>query len=158
MRRGEIALSTNAIVTVVIALVILVLLIVFVTGGFTSVSDIFLGKAKQSIAPQSTTAQTLTWAFDRPPVQGESYLLQVSVYNEGSAASNVRLSLVCPPNILLGTMQSSTKDIPSRATASYQAVGEIDISARSGQHICTLTAKELSGRVIATSDLVLSLA
>jgi len=157
MRRGEIALSTNAIVTVVIALVVLVLLIVFVTGGFGSVSALFMGTAKESISPKASSADNLEYAFDNPPLQGEQFLLRVSVFNDGPAAPNVGLKLSCPPGIILGGLRSSPKNIAARETAQYQALGDIDFSAPPSSHICTLSAESATGRTLASTDIVLSL-
>ncbi len=157
MRRGEIGLSTNAIVTIVVAMVVLILLIVFITGGFTSVSEVFLGKAKQSIAPQATTADKLSWSFDNPPLQGEQFLLRVSVYNSGPQASGVTLRLLCPAGILQGNLRVSPKTLAPRATAAYQALGDIALDAPFGSHVCSLEAYDSANSVIAATDLILTL-
>ena len=152
-RKGDLAISTNAIVVLIIAVIMLGLIIAFVTKGFSAVSDKFFGQVEQLPPPPtpsgSNPVTTSEVIIGRP---GEDFGMKISVYNTlGTAtapAAGVAPSITClnggvldgqVSSIVLATAQVNPKPIPSRSAVTYTYISKVDKAASPGKHLCTVS-------------------
>ena len=83
MKKGDLSLSTNAIVVLIMALVILGLMIGFTQGMFGDLRSKLSGYDKEPDAPHASAANPLTTSKmgDFTVNRGEEVVMKISVYN-----------------------------------------------------------------------------
>lgn len=151
-------MPTNAIVTVTIGIVMLLLIITLVSTGFLGAAKAFLTQSRAATQPTASSINPITIDFDKRPLQGEESMLRIALYNDGPAASNVSLSFSCPPGVL-DVIAMTPKSIAANDQASFLVVTRVPLDAPPGSHLCTIiaTADNGAGAVVATSETVIKL-
>lgn len=160
-QKGDLALSTNAIVVLIIAVIILGLIITFITQGFGAVEEKFLGQVDSlpdPVAPTASKPVSLTDSLVGSP--GSDFGTKVSVYNEAAGAATYSVAITCTGTVLEGTTQSNARSIEPRGHAIFTVVGKIADGATGGRKLCIVTATPATGAPAdaptQTADLVIN--
>ncbi len=164
-KKGDLALSTNAIVVLIIAVIMLGLIITFVSQGFGAVSDKFFGEVEKMpnpITPSSSNPITTSDVIVKG--RGDDFGFKVAVYNPGGDATGVEITLENCDDVLGsgGVIKSGKRDIASRKSQVFTVVGKIADDAKSGKNLCQVRAEPVylvgsSAPNIQDADIVLQI-
>jgi hypothetical protein len=158
MKRAEVGLSTTAVVTIIVSLLILALLIAFTRAEFGKASERFSLAVDESLdARDATREEPLAVLAPASVHRGEQFTLKASVYSR-SARSDVTLVLTCPEDVLDGALQGSTKDVASSRRVEYVTLGRVHEQSPLGSVVCALDARADGGiaEPFATADVILT--
>jgi hypothetical protein len=145
-RKGDLALSTNAIVVLIIAVIVLGLIITFITGGLTAVGRQFEGEFSKVPTPATPSArEPITQAGNLILAPGESFSWKILVFNTETdpLEDDDKVTITCldgdvlPPS---GNLNSFGQEVPSRSVSQvYEVTGSIADDAPSGLQVCQLS-------------------
>jgi len=156
-KKGDLALSTNAIVVLIIAVIILGLIITFITQGFGAVESKFLGQIESMPDPVTPTAtRPITFSETLVGSPGGDFGMKVSVFNPEATAADYRVN-ISGCTTVLPAITSNSRSIDARSYATFVIVGEIAATAPPGRALCQLNAVNVSTNVIVSSaDLIIN--
>lgn len=157
-RKGDLALSTNAIVVLIIAVLVLGLLISFITGAIGKGSDRFLGELnKLPDPPQPTASRIITSSESAVAQRGDYAGFKFSVYNPFPAENNVAPTFVeCGP--VETSVSLAPRVVAGRGVETWTVQAPIKEAASIGKTVCTVsvTITDASGeKAIGNSDVVI---
>jgi hypothetical protein len=158
-RKGDLAISTNAIVVLIIAVIMLGLIIAFVQQGFGSVSDRFFGEVEKLPEPVRASASSPVTSSETTIVrQGEQFGMKISVFNTlADEAVETVPALECPDGVLSddeNAEQVNARDIATKTAHTFLYVNAIAGDAPVGKQLCQITA-ELDSDTTVSADVVL---
>lgn len=159
-RKGDLALSTNAIVVLIVAVIILGLIITFITQGFGAVSDRFFGEIENMPNPTTPSASNpITTSDVVVKGRGDDFGFKVSIFNPTSADVTVKPALTCPsagsgPTVLNGLIQANPRTIPARAFETFTVVGTIADDAPEGKQLCLLSVDPATTGITSTDVII----
>ena len=152
-KKGDLAISTNAIVILIIAVIMLGLIITFVTGVFNRFSGNFTDKLNEIPVPaRPTSSNPITYSL---PVigptttkiavkPGETLLMKFQVFNPNSEpATGAYPSIDCgtdTPFDMPGE-KVNKKTIPARGAVQFDYILPVSKDAESDLKLCELVAK-----------------
>jgi hypothetical protein len=140
-RKGDLALSTNAIVVLIVAVIILGLIITFITQGFGAVSDRFFGEIENMPNPTTPSASNpITTSDVLVKGRGEDFGFKVSIFNPTAGALTLAPALDCTAAVLNGNIQANARSVGPRAYETFTVVGKVADAAPEGKNLCSLTA------------------
>lgn len=144
MKKGDLSLSTNAIVVLIMALVVLGLAIGFTQGMFEDLRSKLKGYDKEPDAPTASAANPLTTSKqgDFAVSKGEEVVMKISVYNSYEDDWGDTLAELECGNSQLEFTSDSLKAISAGSSEAMILV--FDAPSSVGIKICTL-AVENSG-------------
>ena len=158
-KKGDLAISTNAIVILIIAVIMLGLIIGFVTKGFGAVSKKFFNEADKITDPQQPSGvKLITTSPEQISVtQGDYIKMKIGVYNKGTADSSVKVQpkLDCGSRTLLvpNTAQANPQTIPAKSSIIYTFIMQTDKNAQLGQTLCQISVVDASGSAVTDAGL-----
>ncbi len=145
-KKGDLALSTNAIVVLIIAVIILGLIITFITQGFEAVSGQFFEKIEALPAPPEPTRSSPISLSDVVITgAGEQMGVKVRVLNVGTGSA---VDFV--PEVSCGILTADADNpmrpqtIAALESATYTYYGYVSKNAEEKMYSCLVTA-ELPG-------------
>jgi hypothetical protein len=152
-RKGDLALSTNAIVVLIIAVIILGLIITFVTQGFGAVSDKFFGQVSELPEPPTPSAsRPVTSSQVMVAGPGEDFGLKIAIFNAGGESLTASPVITCTNSFSTPIeSQVGTRTIPSREYHVFTYVAKLPQNAKPGKNLCTIvaaTGSTVSGELI----------
>jgi hypothetical protein len=138
-KKGDLAISTNAIVILIIAVIMLGLIIGFVNKGFGAVSKKFLQEANKLPDPVAPSAsRPITSTENIQAGVGEGFGMKISVYNADPGEKTVEPSIDCGG--IVTDVDSNTQKIPGKSVAVFTVIGKVSDQATPGQHLCQATS------------------
>jgi hypothetical protein len=146
-KKGDLAISTNAIVILIIAVIMLGLIIGFVTRGFESVEDRFLSQVGDSEAPAGTPTSSQPITLSRKSVtvnRGELAGLKVNILNTGTEPlESVKPTIECLAEespVADAGEQVFPKDIDVNKYADFVYYFKITDDAPGNTYLCRMQA------------------
>ncbi len=146
-KKGDLAISTNAIVVLIIAVIMLGLIIGFVTRGFGAVSDKFFGEVEKLPEPPRASGSEPITASELTLVrQGAQFGTKIAVFNTGeNTATAVKPEISCGTTDIVISQdakdtQVNEKDIPSKEAETFIFMSKIQANAPEGKQLCKLKA------------------
>jgi hypothetical protein len=149
-KKGDLAISTNAIVVLIIAVIMLGLIIGFVTKGFGSVSDKFFGEVEKLPEPQTPSAsRPITTSELTLAQQGEEFGMKIAIFNAGADASNVKPIITCgdPDRGVIAANSEQANAEPtlaSKSSKTFLYVARIADDAPVGKQLCKVSAVNIA--------------
>jgi hypothetical protein len=138
MKKGDLSLSTNAIVVLIMALVVLGLAIGFTQGMFSDLRSKLSGYDKEPNAPTASAANPLTTSKqgDFAVSKGEEVVMKISVYNSYEDDwEDTNAELNCGDN----NLEFSSESLKAVFAGSpEEMILVFDAPSSSGIKICTL--------------------
>ncbi len=157
-RKGDLALSTNAIVVLIIAVLVLGLLISFITGAIGKGSDRFLGELnKLPDPPEPTSSKIITSSESAVAERGEYAGFKFSVYNPFPTEKQVAPTFgTCAP-VNAGSVSLAPRLVAGRSVETWTVQALIKEDASLGKPVCTISVKIVDGTesAIGNSDVVI---
>lgn len=160
-KKGDLAISTNAIVVLIIAVIMLGLIIGFVTKGFGAVEKKFLGDIEGQETPPSpaTISQPITISStNKIASPGELVGFKVNIFNVDSTAITEYPTATCldaagTSAIASGSEQTLTKTIDPGTSASFTYFFKVESTTTKGVYLCQMLTTGLATQ--ATADFTL---
>ncbi len=143
MRKGDLALSTSAIVVLIVAIVVLGIIVTFIIKGFGSVDDQLEKEAMRlPEPPRPTSAQPITMSTATTAKIGGDFLAKVSVYNPCQVAVNAQIVDVACTDTIGGfpvtlSVVGNDMEIQSGQTATLTFLGTVTADGP-GNSLCTV--------------------
>lgn len=159
-RKASLSISTNAIVVLIIAVIMLGLIIGLVTTAFGAVEARFLGEIEQEPdAPGTSNAQPITINKDSARGQAGDHIgFKVRVRNivEGLESDELRPILECPGNQdkLDGTYSEQVlpRTIPHTSEEQFIYMTMLSGNADSGSYLCRIAAINVTDTSLTTYE------
>lgn len=143
MRKGDLGLSTTAIVVLIVAIVVLGFTITFIARGFGNVDELVEKEAsKIAEPPQPTAANPVTLSMAPTAEIGGEFIAKVGVYNVCNGPIDILHTIKCrdpagtAASITLERTALGTRELQpgQRTTMAYLATVSEDIS--EGRSLC----------------------
>ncbi len=151
-RKGDLALSTNAIVVLIIAVIVLGLIIAFITTSFSTIGDRFLGQVKEMPDPSAPTGSSPI-SFSEAIVgrPGQPFGMKISIMNKYTASgatgalpatTEVFPIVNCKKGINeyvdIGAVQVTPRAIADGKSETFIYLARLTDGASEGQILCTV--------------------
>lgn len=164
-KKGDLALSTNAIVVLIIAVIILGLIITFITQAFDDVSNEFTSFSEIPTPSTPSSGEPITQRGALSINAGDTFTWKLLVYNPTDTAREVTVGITCLNANVVATpgLKGFSQTVGARDISSvYEITGTIARNAPPGAQTCRLVANATavtSGPAagpIATRDITLT--
>lgn len=153
-KKADLALSTNAIVVLIIAVLILGLLISFITGVFNVGGDKFEAILRDIPDPVVTSSSPLVANGVTAVRRGDDAAFKIGAYNTEPDEASIDPSVTCDVIDPLTITDPAARTVSGFGTAQWTVAGKVLKSASIGQHVCTVTAT-IGGRALASDFVIL---
>lgn len=156
-KKGDLAISTNAIVVLIIAVIMLGLIIGFVTKGFGAVSNQFLGTVDKLPNPDQPSSSSPITTSDLTLVsQGGQFGTKISVFNAGNTdATSVKPEISCgDTETVIASSQVNSYTIPAKGYVTFTYLAVVKKDAPIGKQLCQVKA-DLGSSGSVSADLII---
>ncbi len=158
MKKGDLSLSTSAIVTLIIAVIVLGLIVTFIVRGFGSVDEALEREASRLPDPQRPTSMQPITISTRPSAEiGGDFLTKVSIYNPCNTAFKfTTATLACTDSsggAGVEARRALTNEVQPGQTVTVTFIGSVTATTP-GRSLCSLEGSSMTFDVNACAQFV----